>query len=74
MGTDATSNNLNSTLDGYEHIILAIDLQTTNWDMLQVLAREVVAGRSEADWMDAIVVAIDVFNLHKYIIYYHLVY
>lgn len=65
MGTDSTSNNLNSTLDGYEHIMLAIDLDTTNWAMLQVLAREVVAGQSEADWLDAIIVAIDVFKLHR---------
>lgn len=65
MGTDFTKNHLNDTLDGYEHITLAIDLDTTNWSMLQVLAREVAAGKSEADWMEAIIVAIDVFKLHR---------
>lgn len=66
MGTDATSNNLNATLDdGYDHIVVAFNLETTNWSMLQLLTREVVAGSAEADWMDAIIVAIDLLKSNR---------
>lgn len=65
MGTDATSNNLNNTLEGYEHIVLANDLEQTHWSMLQLLEREVSTGQFDADWLDAIIVAIDLLKLHR---------
>lgn len=59
MGTDSTHNNLNSTLGGYENISEAFDVATTNWQMLKILDKEISQNKSDADWLDAIIVAMD---------------
>lgn len=64
MGSNTTGNQLNSQHSGYDNICEAFDLQCTNWNMLRVLESEIEAGQQPADWLDAIVVALDMLNRH----------
>lgn len=60
IGTDCTNNVLNNTLGDYEHISVAFNLEQTNWQMLKILEKEIVGpSNSEADWLDALIVAMD---------------
>ncbi|XP_063234073.1 X-ray repair cross-complementing protein 5-like isoform X2 [Bacillus rossius redtenbacheri] len=54
MGTEGTDNSL-----GYEHISVACDLQLVSWDMLESLERDAKPSGAAADWLDALVVAVD---------------
>lgn len=67
MGTDATDNPMNAAHGGYEHICEAFDVQCTTWHMLEVITSQVERGRHPGDWLDAILVALDMFNRHRYV-------
>lgn len=59
MGTDASNNNLNRTLGGYLNISEAFDIALPNWQMLRILDKEISIQKAEADWLDALIVAMD---------------
>lgn len=61
MGTTITSNSLNKELGGYEHISDTFPMAPTNWDMLNYLENSIDPPNEkiEADWLSAIVVAMD---------------
>lgn len=59
MGTNSTHNNLHTTLGGYENISEAFDIGTTNWQMLKILDKEISSNNNDADWLDALIVAMD---------------
>ncbi|KAG4070343.1 hypothetical protein HA402_006485 [Bradysia odoriphaga] len=63
IGTDVTNNVLNDSKDilgNYDHISVAFDLEPTNWQMLEILEREIVEpSNSEGDWLSALIVAMD---------------
>lgn len=65
MGTALAENRLRTAHGGYGHICEAFDLQCTNWHMLRVLENEIERGQCAADWLDAIVVALDMLNSHS---------
>lgn len=57
MGTDKTSNQLNVEYGGYENIAEAFELGPSNWQMLRVLEKQIQPSKVDADWFDALVVA-----------------
>lgn len=59
MGTNRTNNNLHNNLGGYENISVAIDLAITNWNMIKIIDMEIKKENGNADWMDALIVAMD---------------
>lgn len=59
MGTDESNNNLHKELGSYENISEAFELQTGNWQMLRILDKEVQTRKNRADWLDALIVAMD---------------
>lgn len=60
MGTDETSNELNTTLGGYENIVEKFHLGLANWQMIRTLESEVkICETSSADWLDSLIVAMD---------------
>lgn len=64
MGTDGTDNGLHEQLGGYEHISHAFPLASTTWNMLKYIEYSIDPTNSVADWLDAIVVAMDVLKKH----------
>lgn len=64
MGTDTSNNNLNRTIGGYENISEAFDMAQTNWQMLRILDKEISTQKAVADWMDALIVAMDFMKNH----------
>lgn len=64
IGTDSTNNQLANDGVGYEHISLAFDLAMPTWQMLRILEKEIQPQRSEADWLDGIIVAMDLLKSH----------
>lgn len=68
MGANSTDNQLhNDDGDGYRHICEAFDVQCTSWHMMRMLDSQIEAGRTpgRSDWLDAIVVALDMLNRHR---------
>ena len=65
MGTQGTNNNLSNELCGYEHISEAFDMGLTNWQMLRILENEIKPSNCEADWLDAIVIGMDVLKRNR---------
>lgn len=64
MGSDHTNNQLDK--DGeYQHISLAFDLSLPTWQMLRVVKEEIHPQKEKANWIEAIIVAIDLFNNHS---------
>jgi len=59
MGTNATSNQLNSSIGGYDNISVLIELALSNWNMIRTLENEIVLSTKVADWFDALIVAMD---------------
>lgn len=59
-GTDGTDNRLHGELGGYEHISNAFPLGSTTWNMLKYIEYSIDPTYNVADWIDAIVVAMDV--------------
>ncbi|ETN65831.1 ku P80 DNA helicase [Anopheles darlingi] len=60
MGTDETSNQVNTEHgSGYEHICEASELKLPNWHTSRVLENKVLRSNSEANWYDALIVAVD---------------
>lgn len=59
MGTDESNNNLHETLGGYEHISPATEAIVPTWDMLRRLRKDIVFTKNTADWLDALIVALD---------------
>lgn len=61
MGTEETENDLNIECDDYEHIKFGFDLAPTDWNMLRFIEHRLHRPNAnfEADWLDAIVVAMD---------------
>ena len=59
MGTEDTSNALNSSLGGYENICEAFELSTPNWDMIRKLEKHLEPSNSSADWIDSLLVAMN---------------
>lgn len=59
MGTDESANKLNQTLGGYEHISKGTGLIYPTWDILRVLKNSIRLGEYDADWLDALIVAMD---------------
>lgn len=71
MGTKATDNTMHASQGGFEHICEAFDVQCTTWRMLDVLQSQVERGSGPANWLDAILVALDMFKRHRYNNYRH---
>lgn len=59
MGTDGTDNDLNEELQGYEHISKAFAMGIVTWSMLKYIDYSIEPANSQADWLDAILVAMD---------------
>lgn len=59
MGTEKTNNQLNIEYGGYEHISEAFELNPSNWQMLRIMEKQVHASNVNADWFDALVVAMN---------------
>ncbi|XP_055596819.1 X-ray repair cross-complementing protein 5 [Uranotaenia lowii] len=59
MGTNETSNQLNVEYGGYDHVSEAFDISPSNWQMLRVLEKQVQPSEVNADWFDALVVAMN---------------
>lgn len=64
IGTDSTNNKLANDGAGYEHISVGFDLAMPTWQMLRILEKEIQPQRSEADWLDGIIVAMDLLKDH----------
>ena len=54
MGTEDTENNLD-----YKHITVPFSLGLPSWDILQLLEGDLKGTSKDADWLDALVVAMD---------------
>lgn len=60
MGTDITDNEMNAEVGGYEHISTGFHMAPANWRMIKyVEAIRPPNGAATADWLDAIVVAMN---------------
>ncbi|XP_047480476.1 X-ray repair cross-complementing protein 5-like [Penaeus chinensis] len=60
FGTDGTDNNLASG-DQYQHITVLREIMTVDWDMMNEVD-QVPFGKARADWLDALVVAMDLMH------------
>lgn len=65
MGTDGTDNELHGDHGGYEHISNGFTNGVITWNMLKYVEGSIEPTKRNvtADWLDAIVVAMD--NLNK---------
>lgn len=59
MGTNETDNELNIELQGYEHISHGIRMGCVTWNMLKFVDSSIDGSGVNADWLDAIVVAMN---------------
>lgn len=59
MGTEETNNQLNIEYGGYQHISEAFELNPSNWQMLRIMEKQVLPSNVNADWFDALVVAMN---------------
>lgn len=59
LGTNSTDNDLN-----YKNISLALPMNSINWDILKYVQSNIDPPSAEttADWLDAIIVAMDYFR------------
>ncbi|XP_055681536.1 X-ray repair cross-complementing protein 5 [Lutzomyia longipalpis] len=63
MGTDSTSNDLNASEPGsYENITKAMNLRETSWEVLELIEQHLKIGSVDADWSEALEVALDFLN------------
>jgi hypothetical protein len=61
MGTTETENELNLTItEGYNNICEAIPLSLPNWNMIRTIIKNVEYHGANADWLDALIVAMGV--------------
>ncbi|XP_042886525.1 X-ray repair cross-complementing protein 5-like isoform X2 [Penaeus japonicus] len=60
FGTDGTDNNLASA-DQYQHITVLREIMTVDWDMMNEVD-QLPYGKTSADWLDALVVAMDLLH------------
>lgn len=58
MGAEETSNDLNSSLKGFEHIVEKIQLQIPTWEIIRDLDQLSPCDYS-SDWVDGLVVALN---------------
>lgn len=64
MGTDHTNNQLD-TGGEYQQISLAFDLGMPTWHMLRVIKEEIHPQNGTANWIEAIIVAMDLYQSHS---------
>jgi ATP-dependent DNA helicase 2 subunit 2 len=58
MGSENTENDLNSSLDGYEHIVEAVKLQMPTWEMVRFLDK-ITPTDFSSDWADGLTVGLN---------------
>lgn len=63
MGTDETDNRLDQ--DVYKNIACKFDFQTASWDMLRFIENEVKTTNKTSDWINALVVSMDLLKSHE---------
>lgn len=64
LGTTSTDNDLNAEQGGYDHINRALGMEPVSWDTLNYIHNSIdpPADNVTADWLDAIVVAMDYYK------------
>lgn len=64
IGSKATANTLSEVHGGYENISQALVLDPIKWDTLKFIQNDIEPPNEDitADWMDALVVAMDYFR------------
>ncbi|XP_055386809.1 X-ray repair cross-complementing protein 5 [Condylostylus longicornis] len=62
LGAENTDNELNINLGGYDNIVEAFSMQIPSWTMLTSIVNSIdqEKGSETADWMDSLVVALDI--------------
>lgn len=61
---------MNTEKGGYDHINQALTMEPVNWDILKYVKNDIDPPTDvTADWLDAIVVAMDYFNTLKYVLW-----
>lgn len=58
MGSDDTSNDLNTSLQGFDNIVEFIPVQMSTWEMVRKIEKLEI-GSVSSDWIDALVVGLN---------------
>lgn len=59
MGAEETSNDLNSSLQGFENIFEMAPLQIPTWEMIRDLDNKLSPCDYSSDWVDGLIVALN---------------
>ncbi|KAJ9590743.1 hypothetical protein L9F63_016259, partial [Diploptera punctata] len=60
LGTEHTENNLD-----YDHIVVPFSLTLASWELLQYVENDLKESKIRADWLDAVVVGMDLLKEHS---------